>query len=206
MKKPTRARPAAPPTPARRESKEARIVAAARAILTRNPGATLDEIVQASGVSRATFFRAYRSRDVLLRAVATTALAELERGLAEALARVEQASVRTRFRTAIEVLLAHGEQLRFLVSAVELYEDPTIARAAMAADTHLAPVIDEAIAGGLLRADVSRAWLWAAGDALIFAAWHEVSVGRMARADAARIVEGTLLDGFGQKRRGGLRG
>jgi hypothetical protein len=34
-------------------------------------------------------------------------------------------------------------------------------------------------------------------DALVFAAWHEVSVGRLARADAARVVEQTLLCGFG---------
>ncbi len=179
---------------------EERIIAAARAVLSRNPGATVDDIVQVSGMSRATFFRAFRARDVLLRAVATAALADLERGLAEALADVEGAAVDVRLRAAIAALVGHGEQLRFLASAVELYEDPEINAAAAAADTHIAPLIDDAIDTGLLRADVSRAWLWAATDALVFAAWHEVSVGRMARADAARVVEQTLLAGFGRAR------
>lgn len=160
----------------------------------------MDDMVRASGVSRATFFRVHRSRDALLRTVATAALAELEQALAAALAAAEGTPLRVRLRAAIAALVAQGEQLRFLAGAVELYKDPTIARAAAAADTHLAPLIDEAIEVGLLRADVSRAWMWAASDALVFAAWHEVSVGRLARADAARLVEQTLLEGFGEKR------
>jgi TetR/AcrR family transcriptional regulator, mexCD-oprJ operon repressor len=184
-------------SPKPRPSTEQRVIDAARAVLARNPGATVDEIVQRSGVSRATFFRAWRGRDELLRAVATAALAELERGLAAALVDLEGAAVELRLRAAINVLVAHGEHLRFLASAVELYEDPTITEAAAAADQHIAPLIDEAIAAGLLRADVARSWLWAATDALVFAAWHEVSVGRLARADAARVVEQTLLCGFG---------
>ncbi len=184
---------------AARTSTQERIVAAARAVLARNPGATVDDIVRVSGVSRATFFRAYRARDVLLRDVATAALADVERGLAAALVDVAGAAVGARLSAAIAALVAHGEQLRFLVTAVELYEDPAIAAAAGAADAHIAPLIDEAVRAGLLRADLPRTWLWAATDALVFAAWHEVSVGRLARADAARVVEATLLAGFGRR-------
>jgi AcrR family transcriptional regulator len=189
---------AAPPTT--RASTDDRIIAAARAVLARNPGATVDDIVKVSGVSRATFFRAWRGREVLLRAVATAALADLDAGLAAALADLKGAAVEVRLRAVIAVLVVHGEHLRFLASTVELYEDPVITEAAAAADRHLMPLIDEAITAGLLRADVSRTWLWAATDALVFAAWHEVSVGRMARADAARVVEQTLLSGFGYAR------
>ncbi len=166
-------------------------------MLTRNPGATVDDIVQVSGVSRATFFRAYRGRDVLWRAVATAALADLEQGLAAALADLEGVDVTQRLRAVIAVLVAHGEHLRFLASSADLAEDPAIAHAASAADVHILPLIDEAIAAHLLRADVPRSWLWAATDALVYAAWHEVSVGRLARVDAVRVVEDTLLRGFG---------
>jgi AcrR family transcriptional regulator len=171
--------------------------------LSRNPGATVDDIVAVSGVSRATFFRAYRGREALLRAVATRALADLEAGVAEALVDLGDAAIEVRVRAVLAALVAHGEHLRFLASAVELSEDQAIAEAAAAADVHIVPLIDEAIEAGLLRADISRGWLWAATDALVFAAWHEVSVGRLARADAARVVEETLLRGFGRVRRTG---
>ena len=182
-------------------STEAKIIAAARSVLSRNPGATVDDIVAVSGVSRATFFRAYRGREALLRAVATRALGELEAGVAEALVDLGDAAIEVRVRAVLAALVAHGEHLRFLASAVELSEDQAIVEAAAAADVHIVPLIDEAIEAGLLRADISRAWLWAATDALVFAAWHEVSVGRLARADAARVVEETLLRGFGRVRR-----
>ncbi len=186
--------------PSPRPAAEERIVGAARAVLSRNPGATVDDVVAASGVSRATFFRCFSNRTALLRAVATAAVGDLQQALTEVTALDGHADVAPRLSAILAVLIAHGEHLRFLASAVDLYEDPAIAAAAGEADEVIAPIIDDAVRAGILRDDLPRAWLWAATDALVFAAWHEVSVGRLARNDAARVVEDTLLAGFGRRR------
>ena len=98
-------RPSVRPSASVSSSTEAKIIAAARSVLSRNPGATVDDIVAVSGVSRATFFRAYRGREALLRAVATRALAELEAGVAEALVDLGDAAIEVRVRAMLAALV-----------------------------------------------------------------------------------------------------
>ena len=189
-----------PAAPLRNSSRDA-LLAAALHVLTRNPGATTDDVVAAAGVSRATLFRCFPSREDLLREVGVVAIDALKQAVARAQLlpvtgnALERA--RSRLRHLLEVLVSHGEQLRFLVSAVALYDDPALQAASDALDPLILPIVDEAVVHGVIRAGVNKAWLWAATDALIFAAWTEVARGSIARNDAAGLVEAALLDGFG---------
>jgi hypothetical protein len=97
----------------------------------------------------------------------------------------------------MRVLIAHGERLHFLIVAVELYDDAEVVAASDALDRYLVPVFDDAVAAGILRADVPRAWVWSVVDAVIFAAWHEVQRGTLGREQAVELVEDTLLRGLG---------
>ena len=188
------------PMPLRNSSRDA-LLAAALHVLTKNPGATTDDVVAAAGVSRATLFRYFPSREALLREVGVVAIDALKDAVARAGLEpvtgnpLERA--RGRLRCLLEVLVTHGEQLRFLVTSVALYDDPTLEAASAAVDQLILPIVNEAVVHGVIRANVNMAWLWSATDALIFAAWTEVARGTIARNDAAGLVEAALLDGFG---------
>jgi AcrR family transcriptional regulator len=185
----------APTATAPRASSRDALLGAALRVLTTNPGATIDDVVAASGVSRATMFRQFPTRTALLREVGVVAYAALSDALASSI--VDDGDATAGLRRLLGVLVAHGEQLRFLVSAVELYDDPVLDAASLDVDRFIVPVVDAARAAGVLRADVNKDWLWAAADALIFAAWTEVSRGTIARNDATAFVESALLHGFG---------
>ena len=81
--------------------------------------------------------------------------------------------------------------------AVELYDDPVLDAASVDVDRFIVAVVDAARAAGVLRADVNKDWLWAAADALVFAAWTEVSQGTFAKNGTAAFVESALLHGVG---------
>ena len=183
-----------PAQPLRLSSRDA-ILAAAMTSLLKNPSATIDEVVAASGVSRATVFRQFPTRTDLVRAVGVSALAGLERSLQEL--ELDRGDAMQRLQRLMRVLIAHGEQLHFLIVAVELYDDAEVVAASDALDRYLVPVFDDAVAAGILRADVPRAWVWSVVDAVIFAAWHEVQRGTLGREQAVELVEDTLLRGLG---------
>jgi AcrR family transcriptional regulator len=185
-----------PAQPLRLSSRDA-ILAAAMTSLLKNPSATIDEVVAASGVSRATVFRQFPTRTDLVRAVGVSALAGLERSLQELELELDRGDAMQRLQRLMRVLIAHGEQLHFLIVAVELYDDAEVVAASDALDRYLVPVFDDAVAAGILRADVPRAWVWSVVDAVIFAAWHEVQRGTLGREQAVELVEDTLLRGLG---------
>lgn len=185
-----------PAQPLRLSSRDA-ILAAAMTSLLKNPSATIDEVVAASGVSRATVFRQFPTRTDLVRAVGVSALAGLERSLQELELELDRGDAMQRLQRLMRVLIAHGEQLHFLIVAVALYDDAEVVAASDALDRYLVPVFDDAVAAGILRADVPRAWVWSVVDAVIFAAWHEVQRGTLGREQAVELVEDTLLRGLG---------
>jgi AcrR family transcriptional regulator len=185
-----------PAQPLRLSSRDA-ILAAAMTALLKNPSATIDDVVAASGVSRATVFRQFPTRTDLVRAVGVSALAGLERSLQEL--EHEPGEPRQRLQRLMRVLIAHGEQLHFVIVAVELYDDADVLAASDALDRYMVPVFDDAVAAGILRADVPRAWVWSVVDAIIFAAWHEVKRGTLLREQAVELVEDTLLRGLGAR-------
>jgi TetR/AcrR family transcriptional repressor of mexCD-oprJ operon len=190
----TKTKAKTPAQPLRLSSRDA-ILAAAMTSMLKNPSATIDDVVAAAGVSRATVFRQFPTRTDLVRAVAVSALAGLERSLQEF--EHQPGDARQRLQSLLRVLMAHGEQLHFLIVAVELYDDAEVVAASNALDRYLVPVFDDAVAAGILRADVPRAWVWSVVDAVIFAAWHEVQRGTLGREQAVELVEDTLLRGLG---------
>lgn len=166
------------------------------------PTASLDEIAVAAGVGRATLFRHFPNRTALLREAGQRVLGEVEARLAAEVPRPDSpATARRALRTVFAVLVDGGLPLHAVYSAPGLADDPALRAATRRLDRHVAPVLDAAAAFGLLRADLDAAWLDAAFDGLLFAAWTAIREGRLASGDAPDRLLSTLLDGFGPERR-----
>ncbi len=171
------------------------ILRAAAAVYSASPSATIEQVAQAAGVSRATLFRHFSDRDDLVQSAGRECLANLDRALESA--SLGRGNSRSRMLRLLEVLIGAGLEWRFVLAFGDLLDHPAVEKAAAKLDRHFEPVIKAAMREGLLREDLPEAWFREAFDALVFASWSVVERGKVARSDAPALLLRTLLDGFG---------
>jgi AcrR family transcriptional regulator len=187
--------PPLPPARRRRQRSDARqsisaILQAATETLNADPGASVEDIARAAGVSRQTIYAHFPSREALLGAI-------IERATAEVTAAFDAAGLDDLPPAAALVrLLEAGWQaaarypLAWHLPAVSPQED---------ADRHapvlgrLLELIERGQQSGDLDATLSPAWLLTACMAIGRAAEEEVKAGRMTACDAARAVHHSFL-------------
>jgi AcrR family transcriptional regulator len=169
------------------------ILTAALDVFSHNPGATLDDVVARSGVARATLFRQFRTRDDLIREVAVRSIGRL----GDAVRGLRPGATADRLRSLVDVLVASGDDLHFLLHHPAMESDPLVIAASASVDAEIAPILLAAQAEGYVRDDLPPGWLWKAMEAVIYASWQAVQAGTLARADAPRLVWETLLRGVG---------
>lgn len=173
----------------------AKLIAAATRTWSGDPSASLDVIAAEAGVGRATLHRYFPSRTDLLLAAAMEGLAALEAALD--LARLPDLSHHDALVTVVEILVQSGDRLHFTLLAGELLGDPDVAAAETRLNARLQLVLDAAVAAGVLRSDVPKAWRFRAIEALVYAAWTAVANGELAPRDAPALVYDTLIRGLG---------
>ncbi|NER37861.1 MAG: TetR/AcrR family transcriptional regulator [Oscillatoria sp. SIO1A7] len=173
-------------------SKQA-LIESAVATLAQNPGASLSEIAARAGVGRATLYRYFPSRDVLVRELALEAIEAIDRvtaGISQNL------SSQDALLALLEGVVPLGDRFHFLVSESSAYNDPDVAAAYDRQMQELDDFVTILKQDGAIALDVPNAWVTAAIDALIWAAWSSVQMGDIARKDAALLVYRTLLKGL----------
>jgi AcrR family transcriptional regulator len=166
---------------------------AAVATLAANPGASLQEIADAIGISRATLHRRFASRDELLMAIGEWAIGQLE-GISDS---VESSGLRG--RAAIEALLEQAIQLApkigFLISEHTLECNEVFMSRVDTAQQRWHRMIEDGQRLGEIRVDLPARWIADAIEGLMIAVFHGVRRGFTAPNDALRLVRITLLDG-----------
>lgn len=162
-----------------RRNREA-VLDAAERLLAERPDASMAAIADASGVGRTTVYRHFPTREDLLATL-------FERVVGESIAVVT--SITEGDGEAEEVLrrLGHGiaaiaSRFRFLAAHRHLGEE-AIGRATASGDEPLERWLTDAAARGVLRGDLTPAWLAAFARGLASAAAEEIADGR---ADAAQ--------------------
>jgi len=181
------------------KNKRALLEAAAR-VLAANPGAPLALIAEEAGVGRATLYRHFSSRDELVRALALESLRVID----EATAGIEAkaTSARHAIELVFEAVAPLGQRYHFLLRENALEDDPDFASATARSAKEMTELIEAAKCEGSIAAEVPTAWVLAAFDALVYAAWGTVQAGSVARNDAGRLAFRTLLDGLSRSQTG----
>lgn len=193
----TGGRPASRSERVRRE-----ILEAAVGVLLADPGASMQAVAEAAGVSRATLHRHFTGRQDLMREIALDALAECEAAVVGA--RLEEGVVEEALRRLVDGLVPIGERFQFLLYNVlynaQLTEDPEFAAADARVLEPVGELIERGKRDGTFRAEVPAAWIGDALEALIYAAWLSTRDGKIARRDAPGLVTSTLLGGLGERK------
>lgn len=177
-----------------RDRTAAAIIDSAAAIMAEQGGgaASMNEIAGAAGVSRATLYRYFPSREALLQAMATTSIEELASRIADADLRVipvEQAVARL-----ARGFIAVGSRYAALSSGgYKRTDDHPDADALLAEPVR--ELFRRGIADGSLRAGLAPDVLTDLFSGLIKAALEMTAAGRMGVEEAAAAVVAVFLDG-----------
>jgi AcrR family transcriptional regulator len=172
-----------------------RLIDSTARVLSGEPSASLARLARAAGVGRATLHRHFASREALLRAAAHDGLRRLDAALAALDPKRRPAAAG--LEALVDTLVPHGQRLHFLLVTPELRGDARLRRLEARIDARLAQHFEAFTQAGLLRADVPQAWLFAALEALLYAAWSAVARGELAAREAPGLLHETLLRGFG---------
>jgi len=178
---------------ANNSSKQA-ILQAAVSILACNPGASLSDIATQAGVGRATLYRYFPSRDALVRELALEAIEATDRVTARV--RCQNLSPADALLAFLEGMVPLGDRFHFLISESVAYTDPEVTAAYARQIQELDEFANALKQDGAIAPDIPNAWVTAAIDALIWAAWSSVQTGDIAPKDAALLTYRTLFQGL----------
>ena len=174
------------------------LLSAAVATLAANPAASLQDIADSAGISRATLHRRFASREALVAAIADWALGEVQ-AFTHAIA-----SDGATGRDALDRLLEHGVQLApklgFLSMEVSLDADVTLMTRMDAIASVWHGWVEDGQRRGEIRVDLPARWIGDAVEGLMMAVFRGVRIGTTAPADALRLVRITLFDGIIERR------
>jgi AcrR family transcriptional regulator len=169
------------------------IIDSAAAMMAERGGAvSMNEIASTAGVSRATLYRFFPSREALLHAMATTSIEELAARIADADLRsipVEQAVA----RLARGFIAVGSKYIAMSSGGYKRTDDHPDADALLAEPVR--ELFRRGIADGSLRTDLSPELLTDLFSGLIKAALDMTASGRVGLEEAAATVIAVFLDG-----------
>ncbi len=175
----------------RRSAREALLDAAA-SVLAQNPGASMSAVAEAAGAGRATLYRHFPTREALVRDLALEAIERTEAAVAPIIA--QGLSSEETLLGMLEAIVPLGDRFHFLTT--ERIEDEEVAQEVQRQTREMEDFVEEAKRDGLFAAELPTAWIVAAIDALIWAAWDTVRKGTVAPRDAAKLTFRTLTRGL----------
>ncbi|MDX3458724.1 TetR/AcrR family transcriptional regulator [Streptomyces sp. ME02-8801-2C] len=164
----------------------ARVVSAARTLLSSDPNATTDDIAQAAGVGRMTLYGHFRTRADLVEAALKEALRAGEETLASVDLTGDASAAMSRLLASSWQLTAESAALLAAAGDVlppgrvrELHDEPA---------RRVDQLIRRGQEQGVFRTDLPTAWLVSAVHYILDGAAKEVRAGRLDARDAADAV------------------
>ncbi|SDU77834.1 TetR/AcrR family transcriptional regulator [Jiangella alkaliphila] len=168
----------------------ARIVAAARELLGRDPAATIDEIAAAAGVGRMTLYGHFPNRAELVEAALVDALADGERTLSAVDLTGDPREALDRLLASSWSLVAESSSL--LAAAQEVLPPGRVRQLHGAPAARLEELVRRGQRDGVFRTDLPIGWLVGAVHYLLKGAAEEERAGRLDAAAVPDIVAASV--------------
>lgn len=178
-----------------------RIIDAATELFSRDAGASMAEVAQASGLVRATVYRHFPTREHLIKELLRRALDAAEEAIASA--ELERGPAPEAMRRLIDALLRVGTRFRIVIEA-PVHDEQIMERGAAVG----APIVALTARGqreGSLRDDLPAQWLAGAAAALITESLRAVARGDLSLEAAGDAVAATFLEPVGRTASGRRR-
>lgn len=180
----------------------AALLDAAADVLAVDPSASLAEVATRAGLGRATLYRHFPTREVLLAAIREEALDRAAAALEGA--DLETCPAREAVRRTASVLVPLGMRFRVLL-AEGADADPEFLAAREKVLRPLGAALERGVARGELTEDLDPVWAGMTLAGLLVTAVRAASAGVIAVDEAGERVATALFDGFGARRPEGRR-
>ncbi|MEV0590582.1 TetR/AcrR family transcriptional regulator [Nonomuraea cavernae] len=164
----------------------ARIVSAARTLLSSDPNATTDDIAQAAGVGRMTLYGHFRTRADLVGAALTDALRTGEETLSSIDLTGDAGDAMTRLLASSWALVAESAAL--LAAAEGVLPEGRVRDMHAEPARRMAELIRRGQEQGAFRTDLPTTWLVSLVQYILHGAAAEVRAGRLPSDEAAHVV------------------
>jgi AcrR family transcriptional regulator len=183
-----------PPSPRHDRTAAAILDAAAHVLAEHGSNANMAEVAAAAGVSRATLYRYYPSREALLEALAAEAVADAGRRIADA--GLDRCSVAEALERLVRALLAVGDRYAVLLRE-QVLPDP--AEAERVIGDPLRALVTRGIDEGVLRDDLPLEVLPQLFGGLVGSAVKLVGERRLGLEETAAATTALFLDGASRR-------
>ncbi|GAA3655485.1 TetR/AcrR family transcriptional regulator [Nonomuraea antimicrobica] len=173
--------------------------------LNENPSASMAQLAEAVGISRATLHRHFTSRDELMLALGHRAheqweQAQVSSGLAEATASDDPEVVGRALHTLLDRLTEVADEYGFGLTDYAMVVHPELKRRSDELEEREIAFYATAQRVGVLRADLSARWVSCTVYGLLVAVRESLRRGDVARREAPRLVLATFLNGTAPRR------
>jgi AcrR family transcriptional regulator len=175
----------------------ARIIESATTLLAVNPGASMAEIAEASGLVRATLYRHFPTRDDLIRAMYAEALDDALKAILSV--DPEQGKATDAIARVVDALLVVGDRYRILSEQRRGY--PELREKEQSVGAPLIALVERGQRSGELRDDMPLRWIVAALGSLVNEALRAVGREDIDRAEAGTLVTRMFLESMRPRRR-----
>ncbi|WP_107057328.1 TetR/AcrR family transcriptional regulator, partial [Streptomyces sp. NRRL WC-3742] len=169
------------------------VLEAAVGVLSRRPGAHLDEIARAAGISRATLHRLFPGREALIREVGLLGLHRFAAALDTAA--VDDGDAEAALRRLVDASVPDAALCAFLAGENQLYENEDINDLWEVQIARLHALFLRGQQQGVFRIELSAAWLSEAFFDLVAGIGWSIQDGRLAPRDAAFSLAELFLGG-----------
>ncbi|MGY1615414.1 TetR/AcrR family transcriptional regulator [Geodermatophilus sp. SYSU D00691] len=171
---------------------EESLLSRAAEVLSAAPAASMDEIAAAAGVSRATLFRRYPNRQVLVSAVARAAAEAYV--AATDVARLEEGPPEDALRRLLAALAPLGVRFGLLTSQpLDGLVEKELLALVRDSDDQLRALVRRGQEDGVFRVDLSAEWVVIMVTWLLVGAADGVRLGLLAAREVERLVTETVL-------------
>ncbi|MEV5328138.1 helix-turn-helix domain-containing protein [Nonomuraea sp. NPDC052634] len=175
--------------------------------LNENPLASMAQLAEAAGVSRATLHRHFSSREELMLALAHRAHDRRERlqeqcGLAAATASQNPKALAEALDALIVGMIEIADEYGFGLTDYTLMIEPELRRRAEELEARELEFYAAAQRAGALRADLPVRWVSNTVYGLMATVRESLRHGDVARRDLPRLLRATFLEGAGPERGG----
>ncbi|MEU6998473.1 TetR/AcrR family transcriptional regulator [Nonomuraea sp. NPDC046570] len=176
------------------------IIGAAIHHLNQHPTASMAQLAEAAGVSRATLHRHFTSREDLVIALGRRALerwAEVQEavGLTEATASADPARIAATLREMLTGLVDTADEHGFALTDHAMAVHPELLRRSDELEEREVAFFEAAQRAGVLRADQPARWVSNTVYGLLIAVRESLRSGDVARRDVPRLLADTFLHG-----------
>ncbi|WP_028925267.1 TetR/AcrR family transcriptional regulator [Pseudonocardia acaciae] len=170
------------------------VLHAAATLLSRRPTASMAEVAEAAGISRATLHRLVPGRDQLVRELAGHALEAAIKAVADA--EPERGEAVDAAHRVVVALAPIADLYAFLSGENQLDEaGPELDARWEELDERIVRLFRRGQESGAFRVDLSAEWMSECLSALLVGAGYAVRMGRLASGDVVRVVTTCLVDG-----------